>query len=93
MGDEERAVLQAAVDQAQAAVDELRPQHEALSKAAADAAQARADSDAKHREAQQAVNDELRPVDAEMERREGALRAAQARLEGNPPGEPQGMGE
>lgn len=93
MSDTERAALQAAVDQAQAAVDELRPQHDELVAAAAAAGQARAEADAQHKAAVSAANEALRPVDVEMERREGALRAAQAKLEGNAPGEPQGMGE
>jgi chromosome segregation ATPase len=78
---EEVTAARAALDQAKAALSDVQDRHRPLLEAAVAAGDAQTEALNQHRAAVREANDALRPVDAELEKAEGAVRTAQAKLD------------
>ena len=94
--EEEITAARAEIDQAQAAVSELEPQHRELTEASVAAHADREQALVEVNQRITAARDALGPVDTEMEKRRGAVRAAEDKLRtleaGGTPSEPPAQG-
>jgi chromosome segregation ATPase len=89
---DEQVRLKAELDQAKAAVKELRKEHDAAEKKVHDVQTRRTKALKDFRAELDKAGEAFQPLSEEMERREGAVRVAEARLRGEEPGPTQGVG-